>query len=135
MTKEDWDKVQENLNYLYSTVILAIDGYNVTLQLEPVSAMKNHIAIYIDNKVKGEWLTEECEERRRFMCKHTKNLFTKSKLINGKKVSKREMKHIEEMLKDPKNKYDVYLPWWTNFNSLKKHLIKNNENIEIVECC
>ncbi len=134
MTKEEWDKVQVCLTRLNSIVVLNVDGYKVTLMLERASVMKNHIVVYIDDKIKGNWLVEDCEERNRFFCKRTKNVYTISKLTQGKRVSKKKMMFLKERVNDPKNKIETYYPWWTNSNSLKKHLIKNNTNIELIEC-
>ncbi len=133
MSEHDWEEVRKSLQITYYTVELKIDGYNVSLVLERVSAFKNVIVIYIDGKFKSEWLCNECEIRSRFANKKTKALFTKKGLAKGEKLTKKREKEIDRFLKEHQERYDYYTPYWTNFNSLKKHLIKNNENIELLK--
>lgn len=45
------------------------------------------------------------------------------KLRRNNKKAKQELKE--------KFSYDVYLPYWTNFEKMKKHFIANNESIEL----
>lgn len=134
MTKGEWKEVERALELTFNSVKLNVDGYNITLILERETAFKNRISVYIDGTFKMKWLFEDCEQRKRFTNKRTKSLVRKSTLNNGKKVSKRQEKLNEEFLKSESNKYHYYLPYWYNFNSLKKHLIANNENIELIEC-
>lgn len=134
MTKDEWKEVERALELTFNSVKLNVDGYNITLILERETAFKNRISVYIDGTFKMKWLFEDCEQRKRFTNKRTKSLVRKSTLNNGKKVSKRQEKLNEEFLKSESNKYHYYLPYWYNFNSLKKHLIANNENIELIEC-
>ncbi len=133
MSENDWEEVRKALQITYYSVELKIDGYNVSLVLERVSAFKNVILVYIDGKFKSEWLSDDCEIRRRFANKKTKALFTKKGLAKGEKLTKKREKEIDRFLKEHQDvKYEYFVPYWTNFNSLKKHLIKHNENIERV---
>ncbi|MFW5435227.1 hypothetical protein [Paenibacillus apiarius] len=125
MTTEDWKTVEKNLRHLHYPVELNCDGYPVTLVLERVTPFKNGIAVYIDGTVKSSWLIDDCEERRRFMRPITKSLFTKKQLESAKKISK---KYYKEAVAQ---KYTCHDHRWYSFRSLKSHLIKNNEVIEI----
>ncbi|BFH10861.1 hypothetical protein WJ0W_005967 [Paenibacillus melissococcoides] len=125
MTIEDWKTVEKNLRHLHYPVELNCDGYPVTLVLERVTPFKNGIAVYIDGTVKGSWIIDDCEERRRFMRPITKQLFTRKQLESAKKVSKKYYRDAAAQ------KYTYHDHRWYSFGSLKRHLIKNNEVIEI----
>lgn len=130
MTKEEWVQVEKALQSLYSIVELKIDGYKVALRLERLDTYKNAITVYINGEFKGKWLMEECEERRRFLRKREKSLITQKQKKDLNKLSKKFRKEHEEWFN---RSYVYYEPWWTSFNSLRKHLIKENESIELVK--
>ncbi|MEA4825057.1 MAG: hypothetical protein VB130_00250 [Clostridium sp.] len=130
MTKEEWVKVEKALQSLYSIVELKIDGYKVALKLERLDTYKNAIAVYINGEFKGKWLIEECEERRRFLRKREKSLITPKQRKDLNKLPKKFRKEHEEWFN---RSYVYYEPWWNSFNSLKRHLISENESIELVK--
>lgn len=74
MTAEEWKICEEHLSGYYGIVHLKIDGYNVTLLVVPAAHLRQEIMIYIDDKFKAEWLSDDCEIRRRFCNKHRKCL-------------------------------------------------------------
>lgn len=127
MTPKDWKEVGESLKLFYSTVKLRCDGYEVTLLLGRISQFKNAILIYINGVVKGEWLSKDCEERRRFFRPVTKSLFSRKEKSSWKKLSKKTRLELEA-----KCRYTSYYSYWTSFRALKSHLIKNNDNIELI---
>jgi hypothetical protein len=129
LTKEEWIKVQERLSSLFCVVNLKIDGYNVALSLTRISTYKNAIAVYVDGGFRGKWLIEDCEERRRFLQKRERSLLSDKQMASIKKLSKKRQK---EFMEKYNTKYDTYSSHWTSFGALKKHLIANNENIELV---
>ncbi len=131
MSVEDWDKVEERLQHLYYPVKLNCDGYEVTLMLERRNQFKNVIMVYVNGVIKGKWLLDDCEERRRFFRKIVKSLHSTKEKKALRKISKRLRK--ENGLLDPDAKYTTYTWFWTSFNSLKKHLINHNKAIELVE--
>lgn len=67
MTKEEWKRVEEALTHFFHPVDLKADGYDVTLILERVGAYQNKIMVYIGGEFRGQWMAEDCEERRRFL--------------------------------------------------------------------
>ena len=70
MTKKDWEKAKERLTrpWPYGRVDLEADGYDVTLEMQPVNDMFHKgILVYVNGHFKGSWLVQDCEERRRFM--------------------------------------------------------------------
>lgn len=86
---------------------------------------KNVILLYINGVIEWKWLTEDCEERRRFMKKSKKCLFTANQL-------KKFPKKIRDKYKE-KNTYESYDFRWASFRALKKHLIDNNKDIELIK--
>lgn len=90
------------------------------------SRFQNVIMVYINDEFRGKWLMEDCEERRRFCCCKRQSIVTEKdcKLYGARsKKAKQELKE--------KFGYNVYLPYWTNFEKMKKHFIANNESIEL----
>ncbi len=128
MTVEDWKEVETRLSIPYSSVKLKIDGYDVTIGHAMEKPLKYCLVIYIDGIFKTKWVLEDCEIRRRFCSKHTKNLLT----AKEKKALMRQRKALrEQIMKDMT--FEWYSPYWSSFRSLKSHLIKNNKSIELVE--
>lgn len=127
MDLQDWNEVEEKLKILFNPVKLAIDGFEVTLVLVRTSQFENSILPYINGILKGEWLVNDCEERRRFYRPVSRSIYSKKEKAAMKKLSKRAQK---EMNINPDKKYTYYSPYWSSFRSLKSHLIKNNNVIE-----
>lgn len=130
MTQEEWKQVEKALEYFFRRVDLEIDGYKVSLALQRVGVYKNAIAIYVNGVFKGEWLSTECEETRRFIQKKERSILTKKDKEAWKKLSKKMQKELEEKYD---RKYPTYYSRWTSFGALKRHLIANNEDIKLVK--
>ncbi len=97
MTKEDWKYVERELADPYGYIKLKIDGYEVTVNVEPEKHLKYVLTVYVGGKMKLEWLVEDCDIRRKFFQKHTKSLLTakeKRSLVVREKLS--EMKFRNE---------------------------------------
>nr|WP_298644049.1 hypothetical protein [Ruminococcus bromii] len=127
MTAEEWKKVDEALASVWSPCVhLKIDGYKVSLNLTQKSRFQNVIFVYVNDEFRGKWLAEDCEIRRRFYCCKKRSVVTERDFKEYKVRSKK----AKQELKD-KFSYDVYTPYWTNFESMKKHFIANNKSIEL----
>lgn len=130
MTEAEWKKVDGSLKSVFSYgAKLKIDGYEVSLCLSQVSQFSNAIAVYINGEFRGKWLSEDCEERRRFyQCKR------KSAVKNSdfKKFGIRSKKDKAELWE--RYAYDEYSSVWTDFRKMKKHFIDNNHQIELIKC-
>jgi hypothetical protein len=130
ITKEQWAEVGQKLSNTYGSAELIVDGYNLTLQVIKVRGLKHEIVIYVDGHIKGEWITKNCEERRRFMRpKHTNLWSAKKKASMTKGLSKAAVKVCYPFLDE---KFTSYSSFWPSFTSLKRHLLKNNSSISLV---
>ncbi|MBQ8515048.1 MAG: hypothetical protein IJ496_06600 [Ruminococcus sp.] len=129
MTPEQWKELEQTLSSSYGFAKLKIDGYNITL-VELYKGLRRCIAVYVDGKIKTENIIKDCDIRRRFYCKHTKQLVRIDKKMTAK-MSEAEKKVVEEFEKE--NYYEHYEPCWTSFRSMKNHFIKNNSSIELVK--
>ncbi|MBQ3566798.1 MAG: hypothetical protein IJA12_06435 [Oscillospiraceae bacterium] len=128
MTAEDWKYCEEALSGYYGRVRLKVDDYDVTLAVVPTGKLKQEIAVYVNGEIRCEWFLNDCDIRQRFYQEHKKCFFSQKDL---KKI-KREKKEIREMLLKGAYHY-WYSPTWTSFRSLKSHLLKNNQSIELDE--
>lgn len=126
MTNEEWERAENALKDFLNYVKLDVDGYKLTLQLQRVSTYKAGIVIYINEKFKGVWLSEDCEERRRFLRKSERRIFTES-YIKKMKCNKKEAETLR------KKTFSVYHSTWSSFKSFKRHLINNNKEINLIE--
>lgn len=133
MNKENWLKVEEALSHPYGFAKLKCDSYNLTLVVQQTKALKFEIGFYVDGYFRGIFLTQDCEERRRFCCPHQASVYSpasRAKITKG--VSKR---NVSKWFPDIDKKFTYYGSHWSKFAPLKRHLIANNEVIELLETC
>lgn len=127
MTNADWDHVEQCLSSQFQPVGLICDGYHLCLCLERIK-MKLVIAFYVNGSLKGKWMQEDCEERRRFFRPVKKSAWTAKSRLAMQKMGKRMLKRMNV---DPTESFTVHYPWWTSFKALKSHLVKSNNSIEL----
>ena len=96
MTKEEWKQVEEALTHFFHPGDLKADGYDVTLILERVGAYQNKIMVYIGGEFRGQWMAEDCEERRRFLQERKHNILSGTQRAEFEKVPKRMQKKLRE---------------------------------------
>ena len=128
MTDKEWKQVEQRLTELYCSVRLKIDGYSVVLTLERVDTYRNKIMVYVNDEFRFIWVTQDCEERRRFLQEHKRSTLSRKEAANFKALPKEVQK---ELLDSHNMQYYSYSPLWTSFRALKSHLIKNNKSIEL----
>ena len=128
MTDKEWEKVADKLDDVFGRVKLKVDGYELTLCVVRTTKMSLEIAVYVNGTIKGADIINDCDIRRKFYQEHVKSILTvqDKKMLRG--ISKSKRKEIEE-----NSKISWYEPCWQSFRSLKKHLIKNNVSIELME--
>lgn len=128
MTNEQWEAVEQKLQSLYGiTVKLQADGYVLSLQIQR-HKMKLYIVVYVDGKIKGEWLMKDCEIRRKFFQKSKHSLLSRKE----QEKLKRERKAVRELVL-AQSVYYSYSPYWSSFRSLKRHLCQNCTDIALYE--
>lgn len=123
MTKDQWDLVEKKLLCPYAVVRLNADGYEVALQMQR-NKMQLVIAVYVYDKIRLEWMEEDCEIRRKFYRCSTRSLLTRKEREKLKRVRKPIRKEIVDHAT-----YCVYTPYWGSFRTLKRHLTKNCSTI------
>lgn len=127
MTRDEWNQVKEALNSFYHIVKMNADGYDLALKLERMSTYKNAIGIYINGEFHGKWLMDDCEERRRFCQSRQRSLLNAKGRAAIKKMSKKQQ---AEWI--ARSTYTYHASHWSSFGSLKRHLIANNQSIELI---
>lgn len=56
MTKEDWKNVERQLAVTYGHIKLKIDGYEVTVNVEPRKNLKVVLAVYVNGEIQTKWM-------------------------------------------------------------------------------
>lgn len=127
MTKEDWNFVEARCSHPYGRVKMNCDGFVLDLAVQSIGKLKYAIIPYVNGYIKGKWILEDCEERRRFL-----------RPVTRPKLSKR-MQSIEEQLarlgKRPSRQDVKITGWmlhWPSFGPLRRHLIRNNTDISLI---
>lgn len=133
-TKEQWETIQAVFSGLYGAIELQIDGYKVQLQRRLISVNTLATRCYVNEHYKGKWSTENQdgtwdEEARRFY-----QLTSKS--LNSTK-NKKELIKIFGIRKARKDfgldkKFYFRPPYWNSFSSFKRHVLKENYDIELI---
>lgn len=133
MTADEWKKAEQMLRPPYGHAKFLIDGYNVIVEMRLTSSTKFSFVVFVDGVFKCEWLTEDCDIRRRFCYKGRQTLLTSKKKDEFiKKFGKREYNRF--IKENPELCYvTFYSPYFGSFRTLKQHFIKNNTSITLVE--
>lgn len=128
MTDEQWKQAERQLSGLYGKVKMQIDGYEITVAVEPMKGMKLVLMVYVDGYFRGKWLTEDCDIRRRFY------YCSKRSLLNAKEKKRlqREKKAVREKIQK-EMEYMTFSPYFGSFRTLKSHFLKHNQSIELCE--
>ena len=127
MSPEDWKEMDKRLRCIGVRVSLKVDGYNVIFFLDQVKQFKNRIVVYVNDIINWSWCRDGSEEARRFY--HPKKVFLHSP--KNRKALKKIPKKYRTGL-DPDASFIHREPFWDSFRALKKHLLANNESIELV---
>lgn len=122
MTIEDWEKLKSRLSHESGSAHLTVDGYKLTL-ISLIDKNRLYIAVFVDDKMKMEWIVNGCEIRDKF---YFKSKYCPCRLAEMKKakLTKKQQRELIE-------KYTsyTYSPYFKSFRSLKSQLINNNDDI------
>ena len=131
MTSKEWEIAKKAVEGPCGSVSLMVDGYRIDLYLMPTSPYTNEIAVYVNGSVRVSAALgkspEDQELCRRFFRPSTKCFVKKPK----GRLSRKEQALYEEYRQSCS--VTTYFPFWNSFDSLKRHFIKNNTNISIIE--
>lgn len=130
LSTDDWNEIETILSSAFGSVKMVVDGYMINLTVLPAGPRTYVIAVYINGWIKGKWLIEDCEERRRFWRIKRKHLYKRKEREELRKWNK---KYPGEKMWNPDAVFECYTPYWTSFSRLKTHLLKNNEHIEWID--
>lgn len=132
ITPEQWAQVEKDLQSQFKTVKLQCDEYKVTLSLGQVGKMKLGIRVYVNGWFKGEWISNEsqAEEARRFLPIHYVYRYSAKEKKLYKQLGKKYMKKYNI---DLGSRMEFRGFYWSSFNSMKRHFIKHNKSIELIE--
>lgn len=132
ITKEDWARIKEMMNYPHGSTSLLIDGFKVEL-CQTLNKKRVVTAVYVDGWIKGEWgLADKDgklpEQARRFWQLKTKKLVPEKEMKKMLRGSSKKYK--EEMAS--RNQYQVVSTCWSCFGPLKRHFEANNKDIRVI---
>ena len=127
-TKEQWAEIERRLRSPFGCVELQCDEFKLTLAVEALKVRAFTIMAYVDGSFRGTMISEDCEERRRFMRPRVKCHFNAKEYSSWKRGFGK--KSADEM--KAKYTYHHYEPFWPSFGPLKRHLLANNERIELI---
>lgn len=136
-TKEQWQYIEAELSGLFGQVQLLVDGYHLTIVRTKTGKNKLGSLVYINGSIKGEWfkshrLSDESpdlpEETRRFHRPCVRALYPAAKVASfekrfGKRMTQKYGYH---------EKLVHYSPEWPSAAALRRHLLKHNNNIELL---
>ena len=131
-TKDQWKRIEEALSGAYGSVDLDVDGYALRLEVRRTGTLRYEILPFVNGWNKGEWISNDCEERRRFLRPVTRRLYSPAKVAEmTRRLTKRAATEFIERFKlDASHTY--YLLSWPSMRSLRRHLVKNNERIRLL---
>lgn len=133
----EWQQIDQTLQHFMQSVVLEIDGYRVVLCLERVSQFSNAIKVFVDGAMKGEWFRDFIDGKgdgvdivRRFYPKRKRSIWNekqKKQLVRIYGLRKARKEHgLDKTIEIPGC-------YWTNFNSLKKQLLAENQQIRLIK--
>lgn len=131
MTKDEWLLVKNKLSYPWGSAELMVDGYRLTLQVKQTKALKFEIMPYVNGQFSGAWMRKDSEEGKRFLRPVSIAAYSPAKKAHlTKSMSK---KRIKDIFGDRLDAAYTMLVWgWPTFGPLQRHLIANNQVIELV---
>lgn len=130
ITKEQWQQIEQNLSHAHGAVKLKCDGYEVGLYVIPVDTLQYGVQVYVNGAFQSKWMSEDCEERRRFLRPIERFLWSAREravmltAVGGKRAPKYSVERINR-------KITFYSSYWTSVKSLRRHIQKNNKELEV----
>lgn len=128
ITPADWKRIEEALSGIFGVETLICDGYELTI-CRRQDKNKLVLQLYVNGVMKGEWVANDCEERRRFFFPSVRRLYSRAEIDKaGKGLGKRQLEKFRAEMGLDKT-MTIYMPIWGSFTALRRHLIKHNKEI------
>lgn len=125
----EWEEIDKRLKCVWLPVYLRVDGYLIQLELRQVGQFRNAITVFVNGWFRGQWILDKTEEARRFLPLRRTRLYKKrfAEEITRKlgKVSARKWLGVDKYS-------EHYGSCWTSYRSLKRHLLANNEHVDVI---
>jgi len=137
-TKEEWDFIIDSLSGIFGSVELLVDGYKVNIVRKRTGKNSLGSTVYVNGYVKGIWMvTHKLSDTEFVVPEESKRFYRPSvRSLYKQKEVKRAERECGKRFAKKHGYYDklvFYVPEWGSANSLKRHLLKNNHNIELLK--
>ena len=136
-SQKEWDDVIRVLSGTYGYVNMVIDGYDVSVErgLSGKNTLSN--VIWINGEAGGKYMVFHLEGEkvvlpevtRRFYRKCKKNLYT----LKHRQRADKELGKRAALKGGFHKKIIFYSYFWNSAAALRRHLLKNNEDIKITK--
>lgn len=130
LTPEQWKRVGDALRFAHASAEMECDGFKLGLQVQHVDALKLGISVFVNGWCRGQWILNDCEERRRFLQPTVSRLYSHAQ--KARIVERIGKKRAADWYPNLDKTYTSYSTTWTAFSRLKRHLLKHNASIRLV---
>ena len=130
LTKEQKNKLAEDLNSPWGVANLLCDGYKITLRVERCKGLTSRVVTYINGRWRGEWCCHDQEfPEQKFLNKRTHrgcspSFKAKAEKIFGKRAVAKDPFYSKTFVT-----YDIS---WPSGKAAINHLCRVCESVEIV---
>ncbi|HZZ04617.1 hypothetical protein [Paraburkholderia sp.] len=129
LTKDEMKKIADELRHAFGRVELQCDAYRVNMEVRPLAARRYAIAVFVDGWMRGEWLRDDCEQRRRFMRCRNVPLYSAAKRARiEKELGKRYAKRL-----GVDKTFAVFYPYWTSVTPMLRQFCATNDTVSVIE--
>ena len=127
---EDWARIEAELSHPFGRVDLRVDErWDCGLRVEPWKALQYRICVYIDGWFRGEWIVNDCAERRRFYRRIESPLWPRAKVADVvKRFGKKEAERLGMFKKSVHWSFS-----WPSARGLRRHLVKCGGSIRLLK--
>jgi hypothetical protein len=131
LTKEQKDKLADELNMPWAGVHLLCDGYRVSLQVQrSKGSMVYRVMTFVNGVFRGEWVSgTETHPEQKFLRKSVRLLCSPAQKAKAEKAFGKRW-----VAKDPyyTAKLTLFMPDWASGKTAISHLCKVCDSVEII---
>lgn len=130
ISAEQVASIERELNSAHGYIHLQCDDYRVSVQVSLLKTRTYVLFVYVDEWIRGEWLRDDCEQRRRFMCAKSMALYSakrRAEIIKafGKRAAAKHFPRLND-------RHTYWLPYWTSARSMLRHFCANNQKVTVL---